>query len=307
MKKILVLGSINIDQVIGVKNLPQIGETIHANSLNFHSGGKGANQAVAIAKMDCDVKLLSMIGDDEYGSFCLESCKNYNVNVQNVILAKNQKTGLASIYVQNDGINSIVILAGANNLITKEIIEENRDLIKECDILVTQLETNIEGVFYAIELAKKYNKITILNPAPAIELSDKQLMNVDYIIPNETELSSISGVEINSVEDIEKAFYLVLKKSPNTKIITTFGSKGVFYFDSLKNEFKNFPALKTNVVDTTAAGDSFIGGFVSQLALNKNVEEAINFGLKVAAITVSRKGAQDSIPSYKEVIENEKK
>lgn len=302
MKKILVLGSINIDQVISVKTLPQVGETIHAKSLDFNSGGKGANQAVAIAKMDCDVKLLSIIGDDEYGSFCLNNCQNYNVDINNVILVKKAKTGLASIYVQDDGINSIVILAGANNLLTKELIDQNRALIKECDILITQLETNINGVFYALELAKKYNKITVLNPAPAILLDEKQLQNIDYIIPNETELSTISDIKINDIQDIEQAFLKIFKVSPNIKIIATFGSKGVFYFDSNKKELKNFPALKTNVVDTTAAGDSFIGGFISQLALNKNIEEAINFGLKVASITVSRKGAQDSIPSYKEVI-----
>lgn len=302
MKKILVLGSINIDQVIRVKNLPQIGETIHAKSLDFHSGGKGANQAVAIAKMDCDVKLLSMVGDDEYGHFCLESCKKYNVDINSVALAKKEKTGLASIYVQDDGSNSIVLLAGANNLLTKEVIEQNKDLIKECDILVSQLETNIDGVLYAMELAKKYNKVTILNPAPALLLDESQLKNIDFIIPNETELATISDLKIDNTKDIEQAFLKILKIAPHIKIIATFGSKGIFYFNSDKKELENFPALKTNVVDTTAAGDSFIGGFISQIVLDKKIHEAINFGLKVAAITVSRKGAQDSIPTYKEVI-----
>lgn len=303
MKKILVIGSINIDQVISVKKLPQIGETIHANSLEFNSGGKGANQAVAIAKMDCDVKLLAMIGDDEYGMFCLKSCNNYKVDTNNILLKEGAKTGLASIYVQEDGANSIVLLAGANNLLTKELIDKNQNLIKEkCDILVTQLETNIDGVFYAMELAKKYNKITVLNPAPAILLDESKLINVDYIIPNETELATISGIKISNINDIKLACFKISKMSPRTQIIITFGDKGIFYFDHFKQEVKNYPALKTNVVDSTAAGDSFIGGFISQLALNRTIEEAINFGLKVAAITVSRKGAQDSIPNYKEVV-----
>lgn len=301
MKKILVLGSINIDQVIMVNKLPKIGETIKASMIDYHSGGKGANQAVALAKMGCDVTLLSMIGNDEYGRRCLESCNKNKVNIKNVAISSKNSTGLASIYVQNNGINSIVILPGANSEINSDFILKNKVIIENCDIFVTQLETDVEGVFLALEIAKKTNKITVLNPAPAFELEKSHLINCDYIIPNETELATITNTKITNQKDILKACQKLNELSPSTKVIVTFGKDGVFYFDNKQNKLLHFKALATNVVDTTAAGDSFIGGLVFYLSLNKTLEEAIGSGLKVAAITVSRKGAQESIPTIEEI------
>lgn len=301
MKKILVIGSINIDQVISVERLPKNGETIFGNSIKYNSGGKGANQSVAIAKMNCDVKLLAIRGNDKWGDFCISSCDKFGINTSRIINLNNKETGLASIYVQNDGLNSIVVLGGANEFLSKKIISKNIDLIEECDFLVCQLETNNDAIFYAMKLAKKYSKITILNPAPAKLMNKNEFKNCDYLIPNETELETISGVQINSENDLETAILKLDKIASHMHIIVTFGSKGVFYYNKTNKIIENFPAIKTNVVDTTAAGDSFIGGFVSKISKGKSIDESINFGLKVASITVSKKGSQNSIPYYKDV------
>lgn len=306
MKKILVIGSINIDQVISVVDLPKDGQTISGLKINYNSGGKGANQAVAIAKMNCNVKMFGAVGNDEWGKFCLSNCNKFKVNTNSVQIIDDQKTGLASIYVQNDGLNSIVVVNGANDYLTKILIDEYSYLIKECDVLVCQLEINTDITFYAMKLAKQLGKITILNPAPAIFLSTQQLKYCDYLIPNETELAICSGYPVQSEKEIEIAIKKILEVAPELEIIATFGERGVFYFNKKTQKIENFKANKVEVVDTTAAGDSFIGGFVSQIIKNISIENAIKFGIKVASITVSRKGSQDAIPFYEEIQNVEK-
>lgn len=302
MKKILVLGSINIDQVIEVNKLPLMGETIIAKAIHYHFGGKGANQAVTLANMNCFVTLLSIVGNDDYGKNSLSNFVKYNININHIKISKTSPTGLASIYLQDNGLNSIVVLPGANNEVNEIYVKQNKWLIDECDAFLAQLETDSMGVFTALAIAKKAEKITFLNPSPAFELTKEHLMNCDFIILNELELQTIAKVKINQISDIKKACKKLNKISPTTKIVVTFKKEGVFYFDNLSKELLHYPIVETNVIDTTAANDSFIGGFVSQIVDNKSVGDSIKFGLKVVSKTISKKGSQESIPFLKEII-----
>lgn len=299
VKKVLVIGSINLDQIINMDSLPLNGETIYANTKQAFVGGKGANQAAAISKMGSKVSFIGKVGKDDAGKNAIKYLKKYKVDTSNILIDEKQPTGFASIYVQNNGMNSIVILKGANGQLTKKDIIDHKDLIKNSDIILTQFEIPLETVDKALKIAKEYKKITILNPAPAKNIPISILQNLDFIIPNETELLKITNN--NSIENDEDIFNAMKKLNqyvPN--IIVTYGSKGVYYLNN--NKLKHFNSIKNiNVVDTTAAGDSFIGGFVSQIICGKSIDEAINFGIKVASITIQHNGSISSIPYLKEI------
>lgn len=284
-KKVLVIGSINKDLVVNTDRFPKEGETILGNSFATHNGGKGANQAAAIAKLDACVSMFGAIGDDSFGEEIKTALSNINVNTDNIIIKNNSSTGIAVITVDSKGANHIVVVSGANFLINKEDIR--KDIINNYDIIVLQLEIPLNIVEYVIGIAKELNKTVILNPSPAVKLSKEILSGVDVLIPNETEIELIGGID-----------YALSCGVKN--IILTLGVNGCDLIDSSKN-IKHFDAYKVDVVDTTAAGDSFLGAVVRMLSYDKSLEEAILFAMKVASITVQRKGAIDSIPTYDEV------
>lgn len=286
-KKILVIGSINKDLVITTPRFPKEGETILGNNFYTANGGKGANQACAIGKLGGNVAMLGAIGNDNFGKDLSNALYSNNVNIDNLLIKNDVSTGIAVITVTNDGANHIIVAQGANALITKDDIKEK--LIASFDIIVMQLEIPLEIAKYAASIAKKLGKTVVLNPSPAVKLDRDFLSCVDILIPNETEIDIIGGVD-----------YVLECGVKN--IILTLGADGCELIT--KQNRKHFDAYKVNVVDTTAAGDSFLGGVVRMIADDKTIEEAIEFATKVSNITVTRKGAIDSIPTYNEVIDN---
>lgn len=299
MKKVVVLGSINMDLVTLCEKAPRGGETLLGREFFQIPGGKGANQAVAIGKLGGDVSMLGKVGKDSMGDELLKSMKESNVNIENIERSE-FFTGVAQITLEEHGENRIVVVPGANYDVDKEYIDKNIDIIKNCDILVAQLEIPLETVKYAFSKAKEFNKITILNPAPAVHLDEEVIENSDYIIPNETELEVITGIDTKELEGVKKAAKSLLNKGV-TGLLVTLGSQGAMIIDN--NEETLIPAHKVKAVDTTAAGDSFIGGFVRGISDNQTIDESIALGVKVAAIAVTRLGAQTSIPTMSEVLE----
>lgn len=286
-KSILVIGSINKDLVVNTLRFPKEGETILGNNFYTTNGGKGANQACAIGKLGGDVSMLGAIGNDNFAKDLSDALSSNNVNINNLLIKDNVSTGIAVITVTNDGANHIIVVQGANALITKDDVKE--DLISSFDIIVMQLEIPLEIAKYTASIAKKLGKTVVLNPSPAVKLDRDFLSCVDILIPNETEIDIIGGID-----------YVLECGVKN--IILTLGADGCELIT--KQNRKHFDAYKVNVVDTTAAGDSFLGGVVRMIADDKTIEEAIEFATKVSNITVTRKGAIDSIPTYNEVIDN---
>lgn len=297
-KNILVIGSINMDLIVSTDEIPKIGETVLGKSLTQNPGGKGANQAVAASKLGGSVDFLGMVGEDIYGEKALESIKKGGVNTDSIKRLRDTSTGIAVISVDSKGDNNIIVIQGANNEIDKEYIENNKNLIEKSDIIVIQLEIPLETVRYTLETAKKLGKTTILNPAPAGQIGDDILKYVDILIPNEHELRRITEMEVKNDETLVKAAEVLVEKGIE-KLIVTLGESGVMYMD--KEGYKLYPGYKVDVVDTTAAGDSFIGGFVSSYAEGENVGKAIEIGQKTAALCVQKKGAQVAMPSREEV------
>ena len=307
MKKVVVVGSINMDLVTRCKRAPKGGETLFGEEFSQVPGGKGANQAVAIGKLGTNVIMLGKIGKDSFGKDMLASMEKNGVNIQHIEEGE-KATGIAKIIVEESGQNRILVVAGANSEVDKEYVDRHLAAIKESDIVVTQLEIPIETVEYTLKKAKEFGKITILNPAPARELSDEIIKNSDFIIPNESELALITGMAVETEEEIKKAGKKLLDMGVKNLIITL-GSKGSLHLNRDKCEFHS--AYKVKAIDTTAAGDSFIGGVVRELN-GDNISEAIEFGTKVSAVAVTKKGGQTSIPTIEEVIKfkgvkNEKK
>lgn len=298
MKKVVVVGSINMDLVTMCQRVPKAGETIFGDRFFQVPGGKGANQGVAMRKLGTKVTMLGKVGEDSFGNDLINSMKNSGVNTDYIERSKNS-TGIAKIIVEANGQNRILVVSGANMDVDKEYIDRHIDVIKDADIVVTQLELPLPTVEYVLGKAKEFDKLTILNPAPAEPLNEKIIRSSDIIIPNETELSFITRMPTDTDEEIKAACEKLLDIGVK-ELIVTLGSKGSLHINREKSQFHS--AYMVKAIDTTAAGDSFIGGFVK--ALNKNnIDEAIEFGTKVSAIAVTRIGAQSSIPTLKEVNE----
>ncbi|CAK7085070.1 ribokinase [Tissierella sp. P1] len=298
MKPIItVVGSMNMDLVIKVNEIPQIGETLLGNELLQIPGGKGANQGVAIAKLNNEIIFLGKVGKDVFGDALIESMKESGVNIEH-IEKTDESTGIAVINVDKYGNNNIIVIPGANGDVDKGYLQRHLIAFEKADIVVFQLEVPLETVKEGLKIARKLGKTTILNPAPAYELDDEIIQNVDILIPNEHELERISKIKITDQDSILKAANILLQKGIK-QIIVTLGGKGVLYIDI--NGYKFFEAYKVNVVDTTAAGDSFIGGFVSSYIENGNIEKSIEIGQKTAALAIQKVGAQSSLPTKEEV------
>ena len=304
MKKILVIGSLNMDFVAGVSHIPTIGETILANDFELVPGGKGANQSYAIGKMHGNIAMLGMVGQDTYGERLCENLESVGVDVTRIRKLNGVSTGIAVIGVIPEGDNSILVIPGANAYVDKSYIMENMDLLEASDIIVVQLEIPLETVMYVVKEASKRGKTVILDPAPAVsDLPDELFSCIDVIKPNETELNILTGMPTDSLEEIIVAAKSLLQKGVKN-VVVSLGGKGSILINNEKHQY--FKALETKVVDTTAAGDSFIAAIALGISLNKNLEESINLANKVATLTVSKQGAQKSVPSMKEVIEFDK-
>lgn len=297
MKNICVIGSLNMDLVVNVDTMPKPGQTIIGSNFKEVPGGKGANQAVAMARLNGNVSMIGKVGEDGFGQTLINSLKNDKVDTTYIQTSKGA-TGVALITVDKNAQNSIVVSPGANFEVKEDDIDNNIEAIKNSDIVVLQLETPLDTIKYALNKAKELNKYTILNPAPAVKLDDEIIKNVDLLTPNETELEIISGVSIESEEDIQKAAQIMIEKGVK-ELIVTLGSKGSLYINKEKSMFKK--AYKVEAVDTTAAGDSYTGALAVALSQDKGMEEAMDFASKVGALSVLKEGAQSSLPTLEDV------
>ena len=298
MKKALVIGSLNMDMTVKVEELPKLGETIFGNDFYESCGGKGANQAVAVSKLGMKTEMIGMVGKDSQGEKLIQNLNKYGIISDNVIKS-DELTGRAIITVDRKGDNNIIVIPGSNFKITKEHIQAKQDVIASSDVVILQNEIPSETVEFSLLKAKELGKITIFNPAPARKLSEKVFKNTDYLILNETEMEEIFEIKFNDKEYTEKISGK--KKEYGIKnIILTLGDKGSILF-SEDNNIKKYDVYKVKAVDTTAAGDSFIGAFTMKICESGNSDEAIKYATAVSAIVVTRQGAQDSIPTREEI------
>ena len=297
MKNICVIGSLNMDLVVNVDTMPKPGQTIIGSNFKEVPGGKGANQAVAMTRLNGNVSMIGKVGEDGFGQTLINSLKNDKVDTTYIQTSKGA-TGVALITVDKNAQNSIVVSPGANFEVKEDDIDNNIEAIKNSDIVVLQLETPLNTIKYALNKAKELNKYTILNPAPAVKLDDEIIKNVDLLTPNETELEIISGVSIETEEDIQKAAQIMIEKGVK-ELIVTLGSKGSLYINKEKSMFKK--AYKVEAVDTTAAGDSYTGALAVALSQDKNIDDAMDFASKVGALSVLKEGAQSSLPTLEDV------
>ena len=284
MKKIIVVGSINTDLVIKAPYIPQRGETLTGSGFFTARGGKGANQAVAAARLGGDVYMCGAVGEDAFGHEALNSLKKDGVDVSCVRVVEKTPTGTAVIVVV-DGDNQIILDKGANDCLRKEDIDKALEKAEKGDIYLTQLENPIAVIGYGLQKAKEKGMLVVLNPAPANKEIAPYLPYCDMIIPNETETEILGGCEALLGE--------------GRTVIQTLGSQGYTIYSG--DSVTTYPCIKIKALDTTAAGDTFCGGLCAKLAQAVSLEEAAAFGSKAASIACTRQGAQPSIPTHEEV------
>lgn len=284
--------------VVKTERFPKPGETIIGGEFFMLPGGKGANQAVAAARLGGDVTFVAKVGNDVFGKQAMEGFKAENINTKYVFTDENAASGVALITVNSEGENEIVVASGANGQLNKANITTAKKAITDADIIILQLEVPIETVAYAIKQSLKANKRVILNPAPAQALPDELLNGLFLITPNETEAEILTSVKVTNVSTARLAADELLRKGVQNVIITM-GSKGAFFMN--KTETFLIEAERVNAVDSTAAGDIFNGALALAVSKDKPWKEAIVFANKAAAISVTRMGAQASAPTSDEL------
>jgi ribokinase len=295
-----VIGSINMDLVVTSPEIPKVGETVLGRDFNQYPGGKGANQAVAAAQLNMPVCFLGCVGDDSYGSTMINSMMQSSIDVSRIRSVKDCSTGIAVISVNDKGQNNIVVVGGANSFVDEKYIDDNLEAISKSEVVLCQMEIPIPTVEYAFLKAKELGKTTILNPAPAAVISDRLIGLTDILVPNEHELQRLTDVSTDSTKGISDAAKIMLDKGVKI-LIVTLGKRGCAAFT--REESSWYPAYEVKAVDTTAAGDSFIGGFLWSYMKDRNLSEAIKAGQMIASMAVQKKGAQSSLPTLKEVME----
>ncbi|MBO5110992.1 MAG: ribokinase [Clostridia bacterium] len=298
MTKVLVVGSINVDYVIGTDRLPVLGETIVGKGFSMNFGGKGANQAVALARAGCSVTMLGAVGEDHPGELALEHLKACGIDPAGVSRVPGP-TGAAVITVCG-GNNHIILDEGANGKVTPAYVAEREDLFAKADVIVMQYEIPMESIVFAAKLAKKHGKPVVLNPAPAKDADPELFGYVDLVIPNEFETKSIVGIEPKTCSRVGEAV-VAFRRMGCRNVVITLGVHGCAYTDDDAVCFAGIYPVKA--VDSTAAGDSFIGGLCAKLGEGCDIRDAIAYASAVSAITVSRPGAGASIPDAAETEE----
>lgn len=296
--KIIVIGSANMDMVMRTSRVPEIGETMHGEGFFLSAGGKGANQAVACAKMGADTWLMAKVGDDLFGQSILSSLAQFGVRTDYIATEPNVTTGVAAITVCG-GNNSIILDGGANAKVTPAYIRQHeRDIVSAAAVML-QLEIPLESVYEAVRLAKGKAPL-FLNPAPAVPIDDAVLRGVDYFTPNEIECRTYTNVEVRSTDDALAALDILRAKGIRYPLITL-GERGIVYYNGTESVYKE--GRKVTAVDTTAAGDTFSGTLAAMIASGKPIDEAVDIAQHASSLSVTRLGAQTAIPYLSEVVE----
>lgn len=293
---VAVIGSLNMDIVVESDRFPVQGETLLGKAIRFLPGGKGANQAVASARLGASTRMIGAVGGDSFGRELLQALTSEGIECEGVRAIPDATTGIANIFV-SQGDNSIIVLPGANHHLRPEDIDRSKQAMEQADIVLLQLEIPLEAVTHAAKLAKSLGKTVVLNPAPAQPLPESLLRDVDYITPNRTELSLLTGSSEN--DDLEASMRKLIGMGARN-VITTLGSEGSAFMEA-GGPLVKVPAYKVPVVDTTGAGDSFNAGLAYSLAQRKSLEEAVSFAANVSALAVTKFGAQPGMPTLEEV------
>jgi ribokinase len=301
MKKIIVIGSSNTDMVIKSSRLPAPGETIIGGAFMMNPGGKGANQAVAVARMGGNVTFVSKTGNDLFGKQSIEVYKKEGIKTESIFSDPNNPSGVALISVDAHGENCIVVAPGANGTLSIQDIEKVKTTIETAELLLMQLEIPMETVEYAAKIAFDKGVKVILNPAPAQPLSSELFKYLYMITPNKTEAEMLSGVKVTDWASAKKAADKISEKGVNI-VVVTLGSVGVLVKE--ESQYHEIAVEKVEAVDTTAAGDTFNGTLCVGLSEGMNIVDAVKLACKASAIAVTRMGAQASIPYRKEIIHN---
>jgi ribokinase len=296
---ITVIGSSNTDMVIKTSKLPAPGETILGGRFLMNAGGKGANQAVAAARLGGKVTFVGKIGDDIFGKKAIQQLEDEGINVDFVTVDPENPSGVALITVDRNAENSIVVAPGANGTLSSADFDNALSILDKSEFVLMQLEIPIPTVEHIARLASLIQKKVILNPAPAATLSDELLRNLYLITPNETEAELLTGIKVTDEQSALKAATQLHEKGVEVVIITM-GAAGAFLLANGTSELIKTP--KVEAVDTTAAGDTFNGALVVALSEGKTIQESIIFANKAAAISVTRIGAQSSVPFRKEIL-----
>ncbi|MGN7296680.1 ribokinase [Ferdinandcohnia sp. SAFN-114] len=294
---VVVVGSLNVDMVVNVKERPEWGETVLGHGFFTGNGGKGGNQAYAAAKLGASVAMLGCVGDDIFGKQLLEGLNEVGVDTSNIEKISGVSSGVAVISVNAEGENSIVVSPGANDHVTPEYVSKYEEIIRKAKLVMIQLEIPLETVIEVANIAHTYNVPVMLDPAPARKLPDELLKKVTYLVPNESELGVVADTKITDVESAKKASSWLLDRGVGT-VFAKLGGKGVV----VSREEDTFAVNPQSVVavDTTAAGDAFAGALATALAGGKILQEATEFANAVGALTVTKKGAQASMPTLEE-------
>jgi len=300
MSNISVLGIFVADISFSGNKIPSIGETIIGSNYNVGPGGKGCNQAIAIARLGGTVSFISKLGKDAYGDLATNTLQENNIDTSNIIYSNNLQTGVAGIMVDKvTGKNAINVITGAPSTLTIDEVEKYIEVIKKSKIFLTQLEVPKEVTLHCLKKAKEKEVITILNPAPASTISNEFFKYIDYFTPNETEAEFYTGIKISNEKEAKKASSKLLKLGLN-KVIITLGEKGLFYSDGKEDIFiKALPLNK--VIDTTGAGDAFNGALAYALSQNKSIKESLNLANQVAGLSTLKIGAGDAMPELKDL------
>ncbi|MBO8161828.1 MAG: ribokinase [Thermosipho sp. (in: Bacteria)] len=295
---ISVVGSSNMDIVLSVERFTLPGETQKAKKLEFFPGGKGSNQAITLAKLSKEeVYFLTCIGNDSYGEILKKQYESLNIKGYKVV---DENNGLAFIEVTKAGENRIIIYQGANNYLTIDLVKNNVSALVKSDLVLLQNEIPFETTLFVAQLLKKNKKTVIFDPAPVENITEGIFKYVDYLTPNEEEIKLLTGKFFGNFISFEDSYYK-FKKLGLERLIVKLGEKGVIYFEN--DKIIEQPSFKVKAIDTTAAGDVFNGAFAVALSEKKGIKEALLFATAAAALSVTKKGAQSSIPSRKEVEE----
>ncbi|AUM66683.1 ribokinase [Brevibacillus laterosporus] len=301
--RIAVIGSLNMDVVVEAPRQPKMGETISGDHVHFIPGGKGANQAVACARLGAQTSMIGSLGRDAFGDSLEQAMKQEGIQVSTIKRVENAPTGIASILLA-EGDNQIIVVAGANAHTSMTDVDLHADTVKAADIVLLQLEIPIETVVHTAKLAKEAGKTVILNPAPAQKLPDELFGYIDVMTPNESELYLLTGLEQNQTTDKATTLSAAMKAlhAKGVKhVVTTLGATGSAYLMNGET-FGTIASHKVQVVDTTGAGDSYNAGLAYALASGQSIPEAVEFASIVSALAVTKLGAQQGMPTMKEVL-----